>query len=64
MEDIKQKKLETQLLSVIDRSSTLTQIMIPGAKKTEDASSKSELDDLRDDPEDMDAFIASVIFTF
>uniref|UniRef100_A0A914YFD5 Uncharacterized protein n=1 Tax=Panagrolaimus superbus TaxID=310955 RepID=A0A914YFD5_9BILA len=42
-------------MNVIDRSSTLTQLMIPGSKKK-----NAELEGLSQDPEDLDSLLASL----
>uniref|UniRef100_A0A914PB45 Helicase ATP-binding domain-containing protein n=1 Tax=Panagrolaimus davidi TaxID=227884 RepID=A0A914PB45_9BILA len=59
MEDVKQKRLESQLMNVIDRSSTLTQLMIPGSKKTNIQKHNDELKGLGDH-DDLDTLLASL----
>lgn len=60
IDEVKKKKREDQLMSVIDRSSALTKLMIPGTSTSDE--NIVEADDVTEDLDDMDKFLKSVGF--
>ena len=62
LDEAKKKRRENQLMSVIDKSSTLTRLMIPGVNDSPEKQIVSKSPNLQDDLDDMEGFLKSVSY--